>query len=708
MVIILDEWIRLVRLKSSNMTSKSFFYFIFMLVFFACQKEQGSEERNVNTYYQEQHRPQYHFSPEAKWMNDPNGMVYFDGEYHLFYQYYPDSTVWGPMHWGHAVSKDLVQWEHLPIALYPDSLGYIFSGSAVVDWKNTSGLGTADAPALLAFYTYHDPVGANAGKDDFQYQAMAYSNDRGRTWTKYEGNPVVPNPGIRDFRDPKVIWDDDSNQWLMVFAAWDHVKIYGSQDLKSWNHLSDFGREWGIHTGVWECPDLFPIRVEGSEEKKWILLQSINPGHVNGGSGTQYFVGQFDGTNFILEEDFAKAVRKIAASIPAGKIFQDFENGYGDWKTEGNAFGNAPATSKLPNQHEVEGYEGKAFVNSFNGGDLSTGTLTSPEFIIKQDFINFKIGGGNDQVQSAMHLLLNGEKVRSATGTNNEKLRWHAWDVSDLQGQKAVIQLVDTHTGGWGHINVDQIMFADTAAIPATENAVWLDYGRDNYAGVTWSNAPDHRRIFIGWMSNWNYAQVVPTALWRSAMTLARDLTLVQTEKGLRLRTKMVRELNAYHGKLTELLPKEVNGQLDITEELLFSPTQQEANLVFEWEEGTTPDFGIQLSNDNGELYRMGYDAANDQYYSDRIASGKTGFSAAFAQKKHAAPRFSNGNSLQMQVFFDRASAELLADEGMVAITDIFFPNEDYNKIAIYSNGGKVKLSKGNFQEMKRAISAKE
>lgn len=689
------------------MNGKQCFYLLLIFVFFACQKEQATENMNTNAYYQEQHRPQYHFSPEAKWMNDPNGMVYFDGEYHLFYQYYPDSTVWGPMHWGHAVSKDLVQWEHLPVALYPDSLGYIFSGSAVVDWKNTSGLGTVDAPPLIAFFTYHDPVGEKAGTVDFQYQAMAYSNDKGRTWTKYEGNPVIPNPGIRDFRDPKVIWDDDSKQWLMVFAAWDHVKIYGSQDLKSWTHLSDFGREWGAHTGVWECPDLFPIQMEGSEETKWVLLLSINPGHINGGSGTQYFVGQFDGTQFILDEDFAKALDQTEAIVPKGNIFQDFENGYGDWKAEGTAFGNAPSEGNLPNQGEVEGYEGNAFANSFNGGDQSTGTLTSPEFIIEQDFINFKIGGGNDKLRSVMHLLINGEKVRSSAGSNSEKLRWQAWDVSDLKGQKAIIQLVDTHTGGWGHINVDQIMFADEAAIPAIENAVWLDYGRDNYAGVTWSNAPDNRRIFIGWMSNWDYAQVVPTEVWRSAMTLARDLTLVQTENGLRLRTKMVGELNAYHGKLTELQPKEVDGQLDITEELLFSPTQQESNVVFEWEDGTTPDFGIQLSNDKGEVYRMGYDAANDQYYSDRTASGKTNFSVAFAQKKHAAPRFSKGNSVQMQIFFDLASAELLADEGMVAITDIFFPNEDYNKIAIYSNEGKVKLSKGNFQEMKRAIYSK-
>ncbi|MBL7774922.1 MAG: glycoside hydrolase family 32 protein, partial [Saprospiraceae bacterium] len=175
-------------------------------------------------YYTEAHRPQFHFSPEKMWMNDPNGMVYYDGEYHLFYQYYPGATVWGPMHWGHAVSRDLVHWEHLPIALYPDSLGYIFSGSAVVDWNNSSGFGKDGKPPLVAIFTHHNMAAEKAGRIDYQYQSIAYSNDGGRSWTKYTGNPVIPNPGnIRDFRDPKVIWDAASRQWVLVLAAGNHV-----------------------------------------------------------------------------------------------------------------------------------------------------------------------------------------------------------------------------------------------------------------------------------------------------------------------------------------------------------------------------------------------------------------------------------------------------------------------------------------------------
>ncbi len=246
------------------------FLFLFAILFAACQQPAPAPETAPTTtqkqgYYGEQHRPQFHFSPEQMWMNDPNGMVFLDGEYHLFYQYYPDSTVWGPMHWGHAVSSDMVHWQHLPIALYPDTLGYIFSGSAVVDWNNTSGFGSTEKPPLVAIFTHHLMEGEKAGRTDYQHQSIAYSTDKGRTWMKYEGNPVLPNTRkIKDFRDPKVMWDEGSKQWVMALAVLDHVEFWGSPDLKKWAHLSDFGKEFGSHGGVWECPDLFPITVEAT------------------------------------------------------------------------------------------------------------------------------------------------------------------------------------------------------------------------------------------------------------------------------------------------------------------------------------------------------------------------------------------------------------------------------------------------------------
>jgi sucrose-6-phosphate hydrolase SacC (GH32 family) len=236
---------------------------------------------------QEQHRPQFHFTPREKWMNDPNGLVYYDGEYHLFYQHYPDSTVWGPMHWGHAVSKDLVHWEHLPIALAPDSLGYIFSGSVVVDSLNTAGFQAGKEKTLVAIFTYHNMAFEKQGRLDRQYQAIAYSNDKGRTWTKYAGNPVIKSPGTPDFRDPKVIWHAPSSSWVMTLAAGNHIEFFTSPDLKNWTRSGTFGEKAGAHGGVWECPDLFPLAVPGADQQKWVLLVSIGDSAINGGSGTQ-------------------------------------------------------------------------------------------------------------------------------------------------------------------------------------------------------------------------------------------------------------------------------------------------------------------------------------------------------------------------------------------------------------------------------------
>lgn len=243
----------------------------------------------------EQYRPAYHFTPAKGWMNDPNGLVYVDGEYHLFFQHYPDSTVWGPMHWGHAVSKDLVHWEELPIALFPDSLGYIFSGSAVYDAANTSGLGSTATPPLVALFTYHDPKGEKARTIGFQTQGLAFSLDKGKTWKKYEGNPVLKNPGIRDFRDPKINQVTQANgksTWVMTLAAQDRIHFYESANLKEWTFLGEFGQGVGAHGGVWECPELLSMKAPDGRQK-WVLLVSMNPGGPQKGSATQYFIGDF-------------------------------------------------------------------------------------------------------------------------------------------------------------------------------------------------------------------------------------------------------------------------------------------------------------------------------------------------------------------------------------------------------------------------------
>ena len=509
-----------------------FFFGVIVLIAFAGCKNEVKAPIQSEVYYGEQYRNQFHFSPEANWMNDPNGMVYFDGEYHLFYQYYPDSTVWGPMHWAHAVSKDLVHWEHLPIALFPDSLGYIFSGSAVIDKNNTAGFGK---DAMLAIYTYHDMEGEQSGTSNtYQYHAIAYSTDKGRTFTKYEGNPVIPNPGIKDFRDPKVIWDDDSEQWVMVFAAHDHIKIYGSPNLRDWTHLSDWGLEYGEHGGIWECPDLFPIKVDGTDETKWVMLESLNTGAPNGGSGTQYFVGDFDGKNFILDPTFVD--------------------------------------------------------------DVSNG------------------------------------------------------------------------------------------------RSLWIDYGTDNYAGVTWSNAPvgDNEKLFIGWMSNWQYAQVVPTEKWRSAMTVPRTISLHKENGKYRLRSNPVKAMNKLVDKTIE-----IKGQT-ITDELIISENISEVlmKLDMKFSRSDKGEFKIKFSNDQDEFIIVGFDPVENQYFIDRRKSGAVDFEKGFAGL-HKAPVDYDKENAELTIFIDHSSVELFADEGRVVMTDIVFPSSPYNRATILADDNEIILEKG-------------
>jgi len=494
-------------------------------------------------FYAEKHRPQFHFSPAQKWCNDPNGMVFFDGEYHLFYQHFPDSSVWGPMHWGHAVSKDLVKWEHLPIAIYPDSLGYIFSGSAVVDEQNTTGFGENGKPPLVAMYTIHNVEKEKAKRQDVESQGIAYSNDRGRTWKKYAGNPVLPNPGTgkdrRDFRDPKVLWHEASKQWVVVLAVGHHAEFWGSKDLKKWAFLSGFGQKQGTHAGVWECPDLFQLN------DKWVLLINLNPGGPNGGSATQYFVGDFDGKTFRLDPVFAPSVSQ--------------------------------------------------------------------------------------------------------------------------------------------------------------EKGVFMDFGKDNYASVSWSDVPksDGRRLIIGWMSNWQYANKVPTTAWRNAMTLPRELILKKTETSYLLVSKPVRELESLRGKTADLAAAEIAGMMDLTPKLGFSPTLSALELEFELPEKPVGTFGIELSNSKNEKYRIGFDASKNQFFSDRTKSGDAAFSTDFAVKPSIAPRFSKDKTVRLHLFFDKSSAELFADDGSTVMTELFFPSEDFGKISLFSEGGKVQLTSGKVWEMK-------
>lgn len=462
----------------------------------------------VETYH-EPFRPQLHFSPKAHWMNDPNGMVYFNHTYHLFFQYYPGAMVWGPMHWGHAISKDLVHWQELPIALYPDSLGYIFSGSAVVDSGNSSGFGKNGKIPLVAVFTHHDPKGEKSGANNFQNESIAYSLDEGHTWTKYTGNPVLKNPGITDFRDPKVMWYAKEKKWVMTLATKDRITFYSSPNLKDWTKESEFGKEQGGHGGVWECPDLVQLKLNG--KSYWVLIVNINPGGPNGGSATQYFVGQFDGKQFT----------------------------------------------------------------------------------------------------------------------------------------------------------------------PIDDNTKWLDYGPDEYAGVTWSNT-GARKVFLGWMSNWQYANQVPTSPWRSAMTIPRELKLIVYKGNILVASYPVSEINKLKGKSFSISNIEVKKRNKVNTSGKTNSGQYRVDLQV----SSVKDFTIELANSNNEKLTVGFNKKANQYFIDRTNAGihdfNKGFSGVFT-----APRLSEHKSLKLTLIVDRASVELFADDGATVMTCIFFAHKPLDKIAI-------------------------
>jgi fructan beta-fructosidase len=640
----------------------------------------------VKVAVKERFRPEYHFTPEANWMNDPNGMVYYAGEYHLFYQYHPESTVWGPMHWGHSVSPDMVNWKHLPIALYPDELGTIFSGSAVIDWNNTSGFGSKENPPMVAIFTYHNMELEKAGRDDFQTQGLAYSLDKGRTWTKYSNNPIIANPGKFVFRDPKVSWHAPSQKWVMVITEGNHIGFYSSNDLKDWDKLSEFGDQWGEHNGVWECPDLIRVNIEGTNEYKYVLIVSINPGAPNGGSGTQYFIGDFDGTTFMLDADTQKSLMPIPDSFPDGYVFEDFEGDLSNWTVSGDAFGNNPATGSFSGQQEVTGFVGNGLLNSFYKGDGETGKLSSKAFNIDQPFINFYAGGGDHQGENAVNLIIDGKVVKSTTGKDTERLQIFSWDVTEFMGLVANIEIIDNVKGGWGHILADQFVFAEEAATRSVKPSMWVDYGTDNYAGVTFSDVPDTdgRILFMGWMNNWDYANQIPTGKWRSSMTIPRSLSLKSTQAGLRLFSAPVAELNNIGQPVSE------KQNLIVTDSATLFAGDELRNganrLKLDLDNSSAKVITITYSNAQDEKVTISLDTVSKQLLIDRTQSGIIDFEPRFSgvQKGTINTDFS---TLKFDIFYDNASVEVFMNEGELAMSAQVFPTQAYDRITVSVDG---------------------
>lgn len=471
-----------------------------------------------DTVNREKYRPAYHHTPLYGWMNDPNGMFYKDGIWHLYYQYNPYGSKWQNLSWGHSTSTDLVHWNHHPVAIQPDGLGMVFSGSCAIDRSSTAGYGK---DAVVGLYT---------SADASQTQSLVWSDDNGETFRTYAANPVLTLES--EARDPNMFWDDDARQWVLVLAhALEHeMLIFTSPDMKKWTLQSSFGKGIGAQEGVWECPDLFRLPVEGSGEEKWVMLCNLNPGGPFGGSATQYFIGEFDGKTF---------------------------------KADVDADGNIPTK--------------------------------------------------------------------------------------------------------------------------------WMDFGKDHYATVSWSDAPGGRRTVIGWMSNWQYAAEVPTMQFRSANTLPREARLFKVADGqIYLSSEPSPELTALRGSLSLKVRKASVGRKSRTY-VLPSANDGVCEIVFDVDARKSGAVEIELSNSDGGKVVMMYDAVAHTLSFDRTKSGVVDFSQDFPAVT-VAPTFETDNRISLRIFIDRSSIEVFGNNGNFVMTNLVFPTIPYTRLSVSARGGNAKI----------------
>jgi|GEM_PF-2121915 len=772
---------------------------------------------STSAYRSETYRPHYHFTPDIGWMNDPNGMVYYHGVYHLFYQYNPYDIVWGPMHWGHAESKDMINWTQKPVALAPDENGDIFSGSIVVDWNNSSGLfdKTSDHTGLVAFYT------TNSALTGQQYQSMAYSIDDGNTWTKYNGGKaIIAEPAnTPNFRDPKVSWDNSHNKWVMTVAAGNQIQFYSSNNLKIWTKTGEFGAEGqASHAGVWECPDLYQMTVSGQDVKKWVL--SINLGSSAspdsppaGGSGMMYVVGDFDGSKFIadpkftvtnnvgandtakgyyllqgdtikvydtqvggnllgsttvaagqstaavnltknlgsssgkiwisitrngkegtrIESDYSAESASTSTSIgagttavaPAGEDITNpnFETGdLTGWTATGNEWSNKNVVDNTTwgggsGKYHCSGYTDPA---TGGAGDPGTGTLESTVFTLGGNgSINFLVAGG-DLPKSAYVTLedaTTGKELTqfNASGLSAATVRRVNWDASAYLGKKLRIKVVDNATGGWGHIDVDDFHVYNTAPYKPPANQLpsypvnWIDYGPDFYAGVTWNDTtpqtnattekygkyvPDGRRILLGWMSNWAYADQTPTTTWRSADSIPREEKLVATNDGYKITQQPIRELSSIEKTPIEALTNTTISKGNTVS--LGSESTYEIKSTFNITSTTSSEFGINVKVGGNQYTTIGYDKGTSTLFLNRNNSSSFDFLDYMPSKQEASLKPDAKGNIKIRILVDKDSVEVFGsndDNASVTITDQIFSDNSSNEIKLYSTGGSTKLN---------------
>lgn len=608
----------------------------------------------------ELYRPTYHYSPNFNWMSDPNGLVFYNGKYHMFYQYNPLGIQPANMSWGHAVSKDMLIWEEKPVAIPVQNGVQAYSGSVVVDWKNTSGFGINGKPPMIAIYT---------GASNVQDQRIAYSNDEGDTWTTYSQNPVISSNN-KQFRDPKVFWHEPTQKWIMVVSTgeWKKIHFYSSPNLKNWTFHQDIGLIEN-QSGYWECPDFFKLPVDNDTSKaKWVLMHSVTP-------NAQYFIGDYDGKIFNWEK-----------KEPTGILIDDFEtSNYNGWTITGSAFGTTPADGKTI----VSGYRGSKLTNTFLIGSGALGKMVSADFTIEKNYISFLLGGGYHPGKAYIKLVVNGKTVQTSTGLNENILKWRNWDVASFIGQIARIEIVDSVTGRWGHINVDHIIQSDV--MTETVNYGQLDYGKDFYATQSFSDMPDGRRVWIGWLNNWSYAAQVPTSPWKGIMSIPREVKLETFHDGLvKLVQKPIEELKALRSEGLNFNNKRIsqinNSLRNVIGTALSTPTFKQFELKAKVSVNNKNGFSLKFKKSGLQYGELIFDFINKEIIFDRSRIGGPVLGADPNFKDvQVAPLIIENGFIDLQLFVDNSSVELFTAGGKVVMSNLIFPDSTSNKIELSS-----------------------
>jgi fructan beta-fructosidase len=631
---------------------------IFLLLFIA-----GSLiATDLYAQYDEKYRPQFHFSPKKGWIGDPDGLIYTDSIYHLFW-------------WGHATSKDMVYWEEQPYPMKGDDRSFsYFSGSTVVDKHNTAGFG---ANSMIAFYTMH-----RRGDSLPETQGISVSSDR-VNFEFYKNNPVLDVRKIF-FRDPQVFWHEPIHKWVMVVTVPDIHKIhfYSSRNLKEWTFMSEFG-DLGPRSSFWECPDLFEMTVDGDpHNKKWVLLIGQGPNRV------QYFIGSFDGKKFRPDSQTV-AYFNEGVGLP-GKVFETFDAAqYGNWKISGKAFGNRPDRSDSVVRIGI----GDA--NSNIAGEQSTGTLTSSVFTITEPVINFLIAGGSHPDTTCINLLIDNKVVRTATGMNSDLLKWDGWDVRELAGKKAVIQIVDKYAGtDKGYIRIDHILFSKVLQPKNLQHSLWLDYGPDFYAtrSYRFPENPDHKAVFQGWMGNWDYANSVPSSWGRGFQSVPREIELQKFPEGVRLIQRPITALQKLRKNPILITDRKINGTMNITE---FKPDRNayEIEAVFNTDSPSTLGFNLLVGE--GRKLVVKYDPVTSRIIIDRTNCSdfntNANFTRRFPSVSYAAVEPEN-HELKLHLLIDESSIELFTNQGKVVLSALTYPSPAQTGIQVFSENGSATL----------------